>query len=257
MSTDILAGMIEFEDVADFGGASVGSYDQFNEALTLADALMSRNGNGRELKMFVAPEYYFSGHGITQKGSTTISSLSRSDKHGLYRKIAQSSALFPNILIVPGSIAYSKARGLSKRKYYNVCPIAAKGRIIHKYYKQSNDDFKSKDYGSTFKFGDLRFGIEICLDHGEKKLSQAAGSGTVDVQVLISDGFAPSTLGIVAPAGKGAVVFCDMKGQGNGVLSVFSNKFGNPNTDKPVPVGKPSQTLAGGVRVALYRGNVG
>ncbi|TQV77767.1 hypothetical protein [Denitrobaculum tricleocarpae] len=261
--TEILAAMIEFDNVADFGGADSGSYDQFDDALSRADAMMSQYGNGKELKMFVAPEYYFSGHSITEKGGTAITSLSRSQKHSLYDKIAQSSKSYPNMLIIPGSIAYSKARGFSKRKYYNVCPIAANGRIIHKYYKQTNDtyqstdDYKSKDYGATFAHANLDFGIDICLDHGHKMLKSSLGNATVDVHILIADGAAPSPMSIAASTDGGAMVFCNMAGRGkNGVLSVVANKFGNPNTAGRNMVAELSQPLTGGMQVALYRGSV-
>lgn len=261
--TELLVAMIEFDNVADFSGADTSSYDQFDDALARADAMMSTHGNGGELKMFVAPEYYFSGHSITEKGGTAISSLSRSQKHGLYDKIAQSSKRYPSIMIVPGSIAYSKARGLSKRKYYNVCPIAANGRIIHKYYKQSNDtyqssgDFKTKDYGATFTHANLNFGIDICLDHGHKMLKSSLGGATVDVHILIADGAAPSPMSIAASTNGGVMVFCNMAGRGkNGVLSVFANKFGTPNTKGRDMVAELTQSLTGGAQVALYKGTV-
>ena len=261
--TKLLVGMIEFDNVADFSGADKSSYDQFHDALGRADAMMTKHGDGSELKMFVAPEYYFSGHSITESGGTSISSLSRSDKHGIYDKIAKSSKSFPEILIVPGSIAYSKARGFSKRKYYNVCPIAANGRIIHKYYKQANDtyqsadDFKTKDYGATFKHANLDFGIDICLDHGHKMLKNSLGTATVDVHILIADGAAPTPLSIAASTNGGVMVFCNMAGRGkNGVLSVFANKFGNPNTKAPDMVAEMTQPLTGGAQVALYQGTV-
>lgn len=259
MTTEIWAAMVEFDANGEFGGLTDSSYDVLDQALSTAAALLA-DAPPAAIKMFVAPEYTFSGHGKTESGGTQISSLSRSDKHGLYRKIKASSARHTEILIVPGSIAYSKARMFSARKYYNVCPIAAGGQIVHKYYKQSNDtyqsneDFKSKDYGGTFTHMGKTFGIEICLDHGKKVLK---GSGAaVDVQILISDGFAPSTMGIVAPMGSGAMVFCDMAGKGNGVKSIVANKYGNPNTGTSNERSR-SQSLTGGVQIALYTGSVG
>ena len=200
MAKNLLVGMIEFANVPDFGGVNRGEYDEFEDALARAVALMNGiSTSATDVRMFVAPEYYFSGHGATDRGATTIASLTRDDKHGLYKKLKSTSARYPNVLLIPGSIAYSKARGLSKRKYYNVCPIAAGGQIIHKYYKQSNDtfqsadDFKSKDYGATFEYKQLRFGIDICLDHGHKRLKNALGTATVDVHILVADGAAPSS----------------------------------------------------------------
>lgn len=261
--TEILAAMIEFENVADFSGTDSSSYDQFDDALARADAMMNTHGSGGEVQMFVAPEYYFSGHSITEKGGTAVTSLSRSEKHSLYDKIEQSSKRYPNMLIVPGSIAYSKARGFSKRKYYNVCPIAANGRILHKYYKQTNDshqsdsDFKSKDYGATFTYDNLNFGIDICLDHGHKMLKSSLGGATVDVHILIADGAAPSPMSIAASTDGGAMVFCNMAGRGkNGVLSVVANKYGTPNTAGRDMIAELTQPLTGGAQVALYRGHV-
>lgn len=263
MTTTLIVGMIEFDNVATFAGVGRGDYDQFEDALARANALMNEHSVGGEVRVFVAPEYYFSGHAITDGGGTQIQSHSRDEKHKLYDKIKSTSSRYPDVLLIPGSIAYGKGSS-KKRKYYGVCPIAAGGRILKKYYKQSNDTFQSetgfttKNYGATFTHRGIQFGIDICLDHGHKRLKDSLGGGTVDVHVLISDGSAPSSTSLAAPIGRGVVVFCDMNGKGkNGVLSIFANKFGNANTKNESFVARHGQALAQGAEVALYRGAVG
>ncbi|WP_152558679.1 hypothetical protein [Endozoicomonas numazuensis] len=188
------------------------------------------------------------------------------DKHSLYTKLQASSRKYPNILIVPGSIAYSKARGLSTRKYYNVCPILFGGNIILKKYKVGNDnyqskgDFKTKGKGNTFTHKNLKFGIDICLDHGHKVLKTSLKGETVDVHVLIADGAAPSPRSL-ATTTDGVVVYCNMKSKNkdkgvNGILSVKKNDYGNLNTHNRQLVSETSQSLTGGYRIALYKGQV-
>lgn len=257
----IYAAMIEFNNGNDFAGVDAAGYDAFDNCLGRADALFQQHCNDPQaIKMFVAPEYYFSGHNVSDKGSLTVDSLSRSDKHSLYKKIEQSSKLYPNVLIVPGSIAYSKARGFSKRKYYSVCPIAAGGKIIHKHYKTSNDtfqtetDYKTKANGSTFNYKNKRMGIDICLDHGKAVLKDSLNGGVVDVHILISDGSAPSSTKIATDT-NGLMVFCDMKGKqlgANGVKKVSLNKYQNFQVDNQDPIAETAQPMAGSGRVALY-----
>ena len=270
----IFAAMVEFDSGAAFAGVDAAGYDSFDNCLGRADAMFQEHcRDPNAIKMFVAPEYYFSGHNVNNNGSLNINSLSRSDKHKLYEKIKQSSARYPDILIVPGSIAYSKARGFSKRKYYNVCPIAAGGNIIHKYYKQSNDtfqtddDFKSKNYGSTFNYGSLTFGIDICLDHGQKKLKNSLNGGRVDVHILISDGSAPSPNSLATDQ-QGLVVFCDMNGgrdvmvkgenvRLNGIKNVtLDPQYKTPRVSGKNVIASSAQALAGSGKVSLYSGEV-
>lgn len=60
--TELLADMIEFDNVADFSGARTRSYDRFDDALARANAMMRKHSTGRELKMFVGPGYGCGAH---------------------------------------------------------------------------------------------------------------------------------------------------------------------------------------------------
>lgn len=255
---NLLAAMIEFDNVSDFDGVTAAGYDAFDNALSRAQALFTTHAQAGDIKVFLAPEYYFSGHGITAGGATTVDSLSRTDKHGIYKKISASSKMYNDILIVPGSIAYSKARGLSSRKYYNVCPIAFNGQIIHKQYKKSNDsfqtggdDFKSKNTGSTFNHKNKTFGIDICLDHGKSVLKDSLAGATVDVHILIADGAGPKNnrLGIDI---NGLVVYCNMNPSANGVKTVETNKYGNFDIKANATLASIAQPVVGAGKVVLY-----
>lgn len=64
--------MIDFDNVATFAGVGKGDDDQFEDALTRANALMNENSVDGEVRIFVASEYYFSGHAITPPPTTMV-----------------------------------------------------------------------------------------------------------------------------------------------------------------------------------------
>ena len=124
-----------------------------NFSTLVAQAAALFNGSP-DLKLFVAPEYFFSkfdSSGTKVDGTKgELAPVSQSSKMDLYKGIAAASKLHPNILIVAGTIFYT--RGKNSIEGLNVCPIAIGGKIKHKIYKQ-NDDGWLKDYDphSTFE----------------------------------------------------------------------------------------------------------
>jgi hypothetical protein len=193
-------------------------------------------------------------------------SLSRSNKHAIYGKLEEASAQFNDILIVAGSIAYSKNRLFGERKYLNVCPVAYSGQIIHKYYKKEHDgyqggehgDFKTKDYEPTFTHKGLKFGIEICKDHGggNATLKGLLNGGSVDVQILVSAGAEPSP-GALATRPGGVIINCDMSGgqySGNGIRG--GDAVSTSGTKAARGYLKQTHPLNSGGFVAIYQGQV-
>lgn len=263
----VYAAMIEFDKGA-FQGVSAAGYDAFGDAASRADALFNREANGGDIRILLAPEYFFSTVGATAKGSTTIGSMSSGNKMDIYKKLKRTSASYPDMLIVAGSIAYTKGGGcFSAAKHLSVCPILANGDIKLKYYKQSYDHFQTgssddtwdtKAYGSTFTHGGQKFGIEICLDHGNAKLKDS-GAGLVDIQLLVSAGAKPMPSGIAARVG-GLVINCDMsgKGGGNGITTVssYAGHGGRAVLGALNAAVVRTDALGHGGQVTLYRGAI-
>ncbi|WP_413665505.1 hypothetical protein ACG1BZ_10050 [Microbulbifer sp. CNSA002] len=268
MAKDILAAMIEFDDSSKFTGVSNSNFDVFEGALARAKAMMQEYSDDKYIKMLVAPEYYFSGYASKAK-TNHIDSLSKGSKGDIYSGLRRASRQYPNILIVAGTIAYTKGGGcFSSASYLSIAPILAGGNFLLKKYKvgndkyQTDDAFSTKASDSTFSYKGLTFGIDICLDHNNRILKNSLGGKTVDVHILISDGSSPSPGSLATnKSGGGAVVFCNMtsvnKGKGvNGIMSVSPNKWGNLNVDvnSRTQVAKTGQALTGGFHIALYSG---
>lgn len=260
--------MLELDNRNEFQGIGNSEFNVFGNAISVADALLSQQPAVNSIKMFMAPEYTFSGHNVTDKGGVNINSLSRSDKHSLYSNLKTASSQYSDIIIVAGSIAYSRKRMFGKRKYLSVCPVLKNGEIILKYYKQTYDGFQSgssadsfttKAKGSTFVEQGVNFGIEICSDHrADNKILKKSGQN-IDVHLLVSEGMNPS-VGAIASRTGGLIVNCDMSGQGggNGVRTVSMHaKWNRPDIDNQQTgaIGV-SQTLASGAKVVLYSGNI-
>ncbi|WP_444930836.1 hypothetical protein ACJJIF_03370 [Microbulbifer sp. SSSA002] len=268
MAKDILAAMIEFDDSSKFTGVSNTNFSVFTGAVARAKAMMQDYPDDKYIKMLVAPEYYFSGY-ASKAVTNHIDSLSKGSKSDIYSSLRTVSRQYPNILIVAGTIAYTKGGGcLSSPSYLSIAPILAGGNFLLKKYKVGNDQYQTKDSfvskvsGSTFSHKGLTFGIDICLDHNNKVLKKSLDGKTVDVHILISDGSSPSPGSLATNKdGGGAVVFCNMtstnKGKGvNGIMSVSPNKWGNlnVNVDSRKQVAKTGQALSGGFHIALYSG---
>lgn len=110
-----------------------------------------------DLVVVVAPEYFFSRFNpYTRNFAGTrsdIAPVTRSEKHGFYDDIVAASRAHPNVLIVGGTIFYSKTKGIINKSKVamNVCPVAFGGSIKHKIYKRDDD------MTASFYDGDLTY----------------------------------------------------------------------------------------------------
>lgn len=267
----IYAAMLELDNRLEFQGIGVDAYDAFDNAATAAREVLNRYATGpRDIKLFLAPEYTFAGREQGTGGGVNIQSLSRSDKHSLYTKLKRTSAANNGIVIIAGSIAYSKKALFKGTRHLAVCPVLLNGEFLLKYYKAtfdgfqvgaSEDTFTSKEKGQTFTVGGVTFGIEICSDHrpDHRILRGRLGDARVDAHIIVSDGMAPSGASIAARQ-QGLVINCDMSGRatGNGVRTVGQNRYGNTTVDAAargrIDEADAAQALANGAHVALYRG---
>jgi predicted amidohydrolase len=257
--------MIEF-DAGVFHGLSAGDYDAFDDAAGRADALFNQEATqASDLRIFLAPEYLFSAVGTTQRGATTIGSMSSGKKLDIYKKLKRTSSAYSDMLIVAGSIAYAKGGGFFKsQKHLSVCPVLANGQILLKCYKQNYDQFQSessretwdtKSNGLTFAYRGLTFGIEICLDHltSYKTLKTALNGAQVDIQLLVSAGMAPMASSVAA-RNQGLVINCDMggKGGGNGITAVTGYAKGVASIGARNAALIRTTPLTSGGQVSLY-----
>jgi predicted amidohydrolase len=256
--------MVEF-DAGVFHGLGADGYDAFDDAASRADALFNQEAhNASDLRVFMAPEYLFSDISVTERGATAIGSMSSGDKIDIYKKLKRTSAAYPDMLIVAGSIAYTKGGFGRARKHLSVCPILANGQVLLKYYKRTHDQFQTgssattwdtKSYGSTFSYRGQTFGIEICLDHSPsfKTLKTAMGGGLVDIQMLVSAGSAPTRTAIAART-NGLVINCDMagKGGGNGITPVTGYTARVPTVGAKNSAIIRTAPLTSGGQVTLY-----
>lgn len=218
-------------------GANAGNRTQeFDTVVSQASAMMDRVNS--DLKMVVAPEYFYSpigqiGQHVLQDGPLAVS---RTEKHDIYDELKKISARNNGVVIVAGSIYYKKGEG-AKAKGLNVCPILYNGKIIHKYYKkfddgalnkaEANPTYSHKDSDPIFNIGGVDFGIEICGDHntGNNNLRSwlaANGNPPVSVQILISDSMAPNPPLMMARA-NGYFVQCDLSGSLAAALGVYQS----------------------------------
>lgn len=269
----VYAAMIELDNRDTFQGLNNASYDAFDNALGQAKALFDAHAAAGDVKLFLGPEYLFSGHDVNARGGVNINSLTSKQKLDIYKKVERSSARYNDIVVVAGSIAYAKWGLFSGWSHLAVCPVALDGSIILKYYKRtwdqfqagsSADTFDTKNKGYTFVHKGLTFGIEICSDYGAKtlKTALAAAGQTIDVHLLVSEGMTPSAMGAAVGVGK-LLVNCDMSGRGggNGVRQVTRiNAAGQSVTDAGatgrVTEVRATQPLGSGAHVVLYRGTV-
>jgi len=139
-----------------------------------------------------------------------------------------------NTLIIPGTIFWAEKEPLmqtgkkrSQRNKQLAKGIARNtsfafhnGNKLSTYNKNTDshelDDtdqesfvFLGGDTSSVFTIGDLKIGVEICMDHTHSILKTAAND--LDVHILVSDGMAPDRK-FTATRKGGIVISCDSSG---------------------------------------------
>jgi predicted amidohydrolase len=222
-------------------------------------SLLAR-GHAGALKVLLAPEYFFSEFAAygSRVGGATATSLSREDKHAIYKELKRLSAAYPAILLFAGSILYTRSRLRGGTEGLNVCPVLYGGKIVFKHYKRGDDtilnegmadaNYRSKSNGNVFNAAGLSIGLEICLDHGELANDHASN---LDLQVLLSAGASIKNSAIVTRT-NGVVAHCDLNG--NLPTAVRLMKFnGNSATRQPeIASSIVSCTSVGGIKIECY-----
>ena len=208
LAKEVLIAVLNVNHSAFVGGTKV-HLKSFRESLGLADGyLRGLATTTGALKIFVAPEYYFSQtvpmprkHGDGFK--TGYMPVSRDQAAEIVASLAQLSSQYSGFLIFAGSIHSMEDDGTGKKNTYNACPVLSGGDVVHLYYKRHYDNFATDVLTNPafvagtdsplFAFGGLRFGVEICLDHGLRVLDNhltSSGEAPPHIQVLVSRGMA-------------------------------------------------------------------
>lgn len=222
MTRRVLVAMLNI-DANQFSG---GNATTFSTACTQAAAALNMVGGTRSAtKLFVAPEYYFSY--MDQpfgNDDTKPVPVSRDFKHHLYTELKDISSQHSDMIIVAGSIFYTKTSGVFRKSTsgLNVCPVLKNGEFLYKYYKHDDDGnlansdvdatYEHKSTDPFFKDDGIRFGIEVCKDHTSRVLENwvnAHGNNRVDIHIYISATNSHLFSCLQARAG-GYVVHCDM-----------------------------------------------
>jgi hypothetical protein len=217
----MLIGVLNANDSPFIGGTQA-HLKALRESLGRADAILDGIATTTNpLKVFIAPEYFFSQkvempRRVGDGTKTGYMPVSRAQYEGLLEELLALSRQHPDFLIVAGSIHYMEGAG--EKTTYNVCPVIAGGVTVHLYHKKAYDHFaadvltnpafSSGSESPMFDFADLRFGLEICLDHGKRVLSShlaSSGSAAPDIQVLVSRGMRLGRLSATQLA-----IHCDM-----------------------------------------------
>lgn len=190
-----------------------------------------------DLVVVVAPEYFFSRFNpYTRNFAGTrsdIAPVTRSEKHGFYDDIVAASRAHPNVLIVGGTIFYSKTKGIINKSKVamNVCPVAFGGSIKHKIYKRDDDmtasfydgdlTYKQKTGKSdpVFEEGGVRFSLDICADNGRARDFLGDG-GEVHIHIMVSAGNRPTK----TPRAK-YILHCDLGGNETGAANAAAGTW--------------------------------
>ena len=220
MSRRVLTAMLNI-DANQFSG---GNANTFSTAVSQAAAALNVVAHTRSAtKLFVAPEYYFSYMDQPFDNDGTPAPVSKDYKHYLYSSIKEISSQHSDVIIVAGSIFYTKTKGLIRKSTVglNVCPVLKNGEFLYKYYKKNDDGnlkkadinarFEHKSTNPVFKSDGIQFGIEVCLDHNDNVLRDWVNTGNsrVDIHLYISATNTHRVSNLQARTG-GYVVHCDM-----------------------------------------------
>lgn len=216
-----------------FGTDASNRMEEFGLTVQQANSSLKAQMGGRSgVRMLVAPEYYWSGYGeighrYKQHGPIA---MSRDSKHDIYRGLKRISSRAGSLVLVAGSIFYSKPGG-QQTSALNVCPVLRNGSFLLKAYKDFDDGsakknperfaYVTKNSDPSFKAGGIRFGLEVCGDHnndggrgGKLKKWTTANGKSIDVQILISDSNFVQPGSVVATK---YVVQCDIGGTAAGI----------------------------------------
>jgi len=238
---------------------------QAKSALTL----LANNDNG--VRVFVAPEYFWSVHDDIGQSEHKLEgplTMSRSAKHGIYKSLQTISRQAGDLVIVAGSIFYRKFKLTSPSQALNVCPVLQNGDFLLKSYKQMDDGFtrrndrdlqyKFKDNEPFFQAGGVNFGLEICGEHYTlnqgvpKRLKTWVEKShqSIDIQIVVSEGVTIKSDSVVAKNG-GYVAHCDFAGNG---VAVGVYRAGGPfNINNAIPPDSATGAQINGGTIQSYK----
>jgi hypothetical protein len=228
------------------GATTSDRVDALNSMVMIADTQLKIMGNtagGPYTRILVAPEYLYTA------GGTTL--LSRSAKHGIYKRLEIISALFPDLVIIAGTLAYKKSK-----KTYGVCPILFGGNIVKKLYKLSDDGTGAVHGAFATKTGSgkdvpvgtvagISIGLDICLDYSQNRLGNYLAANNVappDIHVQIS-GTNMTSASCARARNGGVYVHCDLGGKGTKGASAYrvTGHANGATQTTPIP---PTQMMA-------------
>ncbi|MBB3898382.1 carbon-nitrogen hydrolase family protein [Roseococcus suduntuyensis] len=206
-----------------FPADPAGRMDEFALTVSQADTLLrAKFGGAPDLRMLVAPEYFWSGYGVIGRTVPVLGpiAMDRDDKHRIYGGLKKISKRAGSLVLVAGSIFYHKP-GQTRALAYNVCPVLRRGSFLLKQYKEFDDGaagknagrfgYDVKDSDPFFEVDGVGVGLEICGEHGRLATWNANANRTVDLQILISDGsrFLPANMVV---RNGGFAIHTDMNG---------------------------------------------
>lgn len=129
------------------------------------------------LLVYMGPEWFFNLFNYP---------ISRDEKESIIEKFRALSLLYPEMLIVPGTIlsgdpVFDKAKTLIgyHKNIANTAPVLWNGNLLHTINKKDpagdipqgvdKKNWKTGKEDPVFDLGDLRFAIDICADHGSRR----------------------------------------------------------------------------------------
>ncbi|MDB5312679.1 MAG: hypothetical protein JWO38_6881 [Gemmataceae bacterium] len=216
-------------DKHNFGPDASNRLEEFGIAVSQANSLLEMVAELGGVRVLVAPEYYFSGRStglgknLDKEGPNP---MSRDAKHDLYAGLKKISSMAGSLVIVAGSIFYTKNGFWGKVQGFSVCPVLRNGQFLTKLYKVGDDQnlkynmreatYTSKDAAPYFTVDGVRFGVDICADHSDGRLKKwAEDQGqTIDVHIVVAEGSAVIRPRVAARP-NGYAILCDMSGDGD------------------------------------------
>ncbi len=160
-----------------------------------------------DLDILVAPEWFLGGPARFAKAGAVER----------FQRALEAETAGRSTLVVPGSVAWVDGKG----SYRNTALAVSDGQTLLRYDKRSDgfDDDLAQAQGyryapgtepGLFEWNGRRAGLEICLDHTDRRLAgdlAAAGAEPLDLQLVVSAGVWPKASAAVVR--EGGVVLSD------------------------------------------------
>jgi hypothetical protein len=177
------AGVPGPDDVAVVDAVTNGT-DAVKDAFSRLEAVWQAGAD-----VVMAPEWFF----VPDDGVA----MSRGARDALMQRLAALTA-GSDRLLVPGTLPWRDDDG----GYHNTAMAFSNGRLLHSVDKRGDGDdvdiatgaglrFVSTPGHSTFRWRDLRVGLEVCRDHGDARLRHELaerGLDVVDLHLVVSSG---------------------------------------------------------------------